>query len=88
MFYYCEMESTGMRDRLLQDFGVLSMIVGAIAIWYAFQRQMCTMGGGGTNSCSPNIVYLISGIFVALIGFALFVVLYRRQSDSLENTGD
>lgn len=73
-----------MRTRLLQAMGALGIFGGGVAIWYAFQRQMCTNVAGAGGSCSPNIVYLIPGILATLIGFGLFVVLYRRQSDGLE----
>jgi len=73
-----------MRTRLLQALGALSIFGGGIAIWYAYQRQMCTNVAGAGGSCSPNIVYLVPGTLAALIGFSLFVVLYRRQFDGLE----
>ena len=77
-----------MRTRLLQGLGVISIVSGGIAIWYAFQRQMCTMVGGGTDSCAPNFVYLIPGILAALVGISLLTVLYRRnQSDDPLNAG-
>jgi len=76
-------ESVTMGTRLLRAFGALGIFGGGIAIWYAYQRQMCTNVAGAGGSCSPNIVYLVPGILAALIGFSLFIVLYRRQSDGL-----
>ena len=60
-------------------FGVFSVIGGSISIWYSFQRQMCAMVGGGANSCSPNIVYLIPGVLAVLIGISLMGMLYWRS---------
>ena len=65
--------------RLLQGLGALGVVGGCIAIWYAFQRQMCTMVAGGTNQCAPNIAYLIPGILATLVGISLIVFLQRRN---------
>jgi hypothetical protein len=67
--------------------GALGIFGGSIAIWYAYQRQMCANPAGAGGSCSPNIVYLVPGILAALIGFGLLVVLYKRQFDRLEISG-
>jgi lipid-A-disaccharide synthase-like uncharacterized protein len=69
------------RTRLLQGFGAFSLVGGSVAIWYAFQRQICTNVAGGGDSCAPNIVYLIPGTLAALIGFSLVVYAYRRQNN-------
>ena len=77
-----------MRTQLLQGLGALSIVSGGIAIWYAFQRQMCTMVGGGIDSCASNFVYLIPGILATLVGISPLTVLYRRnQSDNPSNAG-
>ena len=77
-----------MRTKLLQSLGVLGIVSGGIAIWYAFQRQMCIMVGGGIDSCTPNLVYLIPGILAALVGISLLTVLYRRnQFDNPSDAG-
>ena len=80
-------EPATMRTRLLQTVGALGIVGGGIAVWYAYQRQTCTNVAGGAGSCSPNVVYLVPGILAALIGFSLFVVLYKRQSDGPETAG-
>ena len=67
------------RIRLFEGLGVLSIAGGSIAIWYAFQRQMCTVVAGGTNQCAPNIAYLIPGMLAALAGISLVVFLHRRN---------
>ncbi len=72
-----------MRTRLLQALGALGIFGGGIAIWYAYQRQMCTNVVDAGGSCSPNIVYLVPGVLATLIGFSLCIVLYRRQFDGL-----
>ena len=64
--------------RLVQTISVCNLLVGGSAIWYAFQRQMCTMVGGGTNQCSPNVVYLILGVLTVCLGLTLLLVLRRR----------
>ena len=61
--------------RALPGFSGLSTLFGCIAVWYAFQRQMCA----GTGECAPNVVYLIPGPLAILIGVALAVFTYRRH---------
>ena len=68
-----------MRTRLLQGVGTLSVVGGTIAIWYAFQRQMCTNVAGGANSCAPNIAYLLPGVLAVLVGVGLFAGIARRD---------
>lgn len=68
-----------MRPSFLAGCGVLSLLAGSIAIWYAVQRQMCTMVGGGAEDCAPNIVYLIPGVLAVLVGVGLVAVRYRRK---------
>ncbi len=72
--------------RLGQGFGVLGIVGGSIGVWYAFQRQMCTMVAGGPDHCAPNIVYLVPGVLAVLIGFGLLVFLYRRQRSKEQQT--
>lgn len=72
-----------MKTRLLQALGALGIFGGGIAVWYAYQRQMCTNVAGAGGSCSPNIVYLVPGTLAALIGFTIFIVLYRHRFDGL-----
>jgi len=57
---------------LLSSFAIAGSI---IAVWYAFQRQMCAQGPGGT--CSPNIVYLGAALFAIIIAVAAFGVRKR-----------
>lgn len=69
------------RTRLLQGLGAFSILGGAIAIWYAFQRQMCTAVatvGDVESQCGPNVVYLVPGTIVALVGIAVVLYLHRR----------
>lgn len=61
--------------RALQGFSGLSTLLGCVAVWYAFQRQMCT----GTGECAPNVVYLIPGLLAILMGVAIVVLTYRRR---------
>ena len=53
--------------RVPQALGAICTGGGGIAIWYAFQRQMCT----GAGSCAPNVAYLIPGVLAALLGLGL-----------------
>ncbi len=62
-------------SRVLQGFGGLSLFLGCLSVWYAFQRQMCSGGG----ECAPNIVYLIPGVLAVLLGVSLAVFAYRRS---------
>ena len=62
-------------SRVLQGFSGLSLVLGCIAVWYAFQRQMCAMSG----ECTPNIVYLVPGVLVVLLGVSLAVFASRRS---------
>lgn len=71
--------------RLFQAIGTLGIVSGSILIWYAFQRQMCLMVGGPGDHCSPNIVYLLPGILIVLVGISLLVFSHRRNpTDSTE----
>lgn len=60
--------------RIRQTLGGLSIGGGSIAIWLAFQRQMCTAAGtvgAVENQCAPNIIYLVPGILAMLFGIGL-----------------
>lgn len=60
--------------RVHQVLGGLSIGGGSIAIWLAFQRQMCTAAGtvgAVENQCAPNIIYLVPGILAVLFGTGL-----------------
>lgn len=60
--------------RVRQLLGSLSIGSGSIALWLAFQRQMCTAVGtvgAAENQCAPNIVYLVPGILAVLLGIGL-----------------
>lgn len=74
------------RIRLLQGVGTLSLGGGSVAIWYAFQRQMCTMVAGAPNRCAPNIVYFVPGVLAALVGLSLVLYGVRRQKDATAAT--
>ena len=66
------------RTQLLQGVGAFGLIAGGLAIWYSFQRQMCTMAAGGMNSCSPNIVYWFPGVVIGFVGLLCLVIAYRK----------
>ena len=69
--------------RVRQAIGAVCTGSGGIAIWYAFQRQMCTGGG----SCAPNVVYLIPGVLAALIGLGLVKLRFLAVSSGVLAVG-
>ena len=64
---------------LFSVLGVVSVISSVFLIWYSFQRQMCAaVGGTAGGNCAPNMVYLVPGLLVALVGVAFIIITYRR----------
>lgn len=68
--------------------GTLSPGGGSVAIWYAFQRQMCTMVAGAPNGCAPNVVCFAPGILAALVGLGLVSYGVRRGKDATAATAE
>ena len=63
-------------NNLFSVFGVVSVISSVFLIWYSFQRQMCAaMGGTAGANCAPNMVYLVPGLLVALVGVAFIALM-------------
>lgn len=68
-------------DRPLLVVAALRVAGGGVSVWDAFQRQMCTSLGGATGQCSPNVVYLIPGILLVLVGIGFVAHLsWRRRT--------
>lgn len=60
--------------RVRQVLGAVSIGGGSMAVWFAFQRQMCTAAGtvgAAENQCAPNIAYLGPGVLAVLLGIGL-----------------
>ncbi|GKZ14785.1 hypothetical protein BG842_07050 [Haladaptatus sp. W1] len=70
------------RLRLLLGLGAFGVVGGGLSIWYGFRNEMCTVGTGVQSQCGPNIIFLIPGILLALVGIGLLLMAYQRGSSS------
>lgn len=69
-----------MIHRLIQLFSTLSIGIGTIAVWLAFELQLCTTVSGGTSNCAPNIAYLFPGVLAVLLGASLLLGIHLNQA--------
>ncbi len=66
------------RTHSLHGYGVLSIVGGGLAIWYAFEHPICKLGGV-ESQCAPNVVFLIPGITATLVGIELIWLIYLHD---------
>ncbi|MFH5800386.1 hypothetical protein [Haladaptatus sp. CMAA 1911] len=76
------------RLRLLLGIGTFGVVGGGLSIWYGFRHQMCTAAGDVQNQCGPNILFLIPGIILVLIGIGLLLMAYQHDSSSRSSNVD
>jgi|AntDeeMetagen285_2_1112576.scaffolds.fasta_scaffold02624_1 hypothetical protein len=68
-YIHADMDQSKTAIFALNLLSALAITGCVIAVWYAFQRQMCAQTGG---TCSPNIVYLGAALIAVIVSVVAF----------------